>query len=649
MKELKFTQLKITNFRNINELEINFNDNFTEISGKNGLGKTNTLSAIMWCLFGKNIYDEKLFTISPIIDEKEDNSINTIVKLVINNEYVIERSYKDRKTSLKTGWIIDGKEELVTITQTKYNEELKEHFVDEETFKSLSNINYIPNLNWKDLKALIFELIGNIEDDEVLLRDNFELIEEYVRKFGIDETQKLLKQTDSNLNDDIKRLETQYQTLLNTKEKYVANEEENKKLLSRKDEIEKQLYYNKEQSEKQQEYINEYNAIEKAIKSVEYEIEALKVQQEFLEKTIEEYDNLYKNFAFDVELQREKEIKSKEKEINDVKCMIQDFNNEINSNNVRLEQIKQQGEELKLKEIKVENDICSACGQKLPQEKIDNTLDNLKKERDNKLLSLKEEYDKIKKDNLCVEENIKLRNEQLIILNEELENIKIKVYEVVEESDKQKEIKAKKELKKQELIKKDEEIVDLNKQYSALVEKIQAMCKPLALENYDSTSLKQELNTINEKLATTTTLNKISEDILAVGLDLENAKNNKVSNKNKLLEVIKFNNIKADLLQKRVRQYFSLVNFRTKEFNQNGEEVETFKIVDDKNVEFKEINTGNKILIGVDLIKGIQKAKGLNIPIIIDNFETLTTDINNTENQIIVARAVKNVDRLEIK
>ena len=216
-------------------ISINFNDNFTEISGKNGLGKTNTLSAIMWCLFGKNIYDEKLFTISPIIDEKEDNSINTIVKLVINNEYVIERSYKDRKTSLKTGWIIDGKEELVTITQTKYNEELKEHFVDEETFKSLSNINYIPNLNWKDLKALIFELIGNIEDDEVLLRDNFELIEEYVRKFGIDETQKLLKQTDSNLNDDIKRLETQYQTLLNTKEKYVANEEENKELLSRKD------------------------------------------------------------------------------------------------------------------------------------------------------------------------------------------------------------------------------------------------------------------------------------------------------------------------------------------------------------------------------------------------------------------------------
>ena len=120
MKKIKFNKLIIKNFRNITELEINFNDNITEISGKNGLGKTNTLSAIMWCLFGKDINDVKQFPISPIIDGKEDNSIQTIVKMVINDNYVIERSYHKRTSSLKTGWIIDGKEELVAITQTNY-------------------------------------------------------------------------------------------------------------------------------------------------------------------------------------------------------------------------------------------------------------------------------------------------------------------------------------------------------------------------------------------------------------------------------------------------------------------------------------------------------------------------------------------------
>ena len=258
-KRLKFTELYISNFRNITERTIKFNDSVTKIEGENGLGKTNILSSIMWCLFGKNIYDVKQFPISPIINGEEDNSLNTIVRLTINDNYVIERSYKDRKTNLKTGWIIDGKTELVALTQTKYNEELKENFIDEETFKSLSNINYIPNLNWKELKELIFSLIGNIDDEEVLLRDEFNLIEEYVKKFGIDETQRLLKNTDSELNDDIKRLETEYQTLLNTKDKYVNSDEDNSQLIARKEEIIKQQKTNYKKQKKKKIHNEEIN------------------------------------------------------------------------------------------------------------------------------------------------------------------------------------------------------------------------------------------------------------------------------------------------------------------------------------------------------------------------------------------------------
>src|SRR5574344_817396 len=269
MKKIKFSKLTIKNFRNINELEINFNDDITEISGKNGLGKTNTLSAIMWCLWGKDIYDTKQFVISPIIDGEEDNSINTVVKLVINDNYVVERSYCKRITSLKTGWIIDGKEQCVSITQSNYQKELLENLVDEETFKSLSNINYIPNLNWKDLKKLIFDLIGDISDNEVLLRDDFGLIEEYITKFGIEQTQKLLQDTDKELSNDIKKLETEYQTLVNTKEKYVANEEDNAKLETRKQEIEKELYANKQQQLEQQQKLDEYNSKKRDIDNYE--------------------------------------------------------------------------------------------------------------------------------------------------------------------------------------------------------------------------------------------------------------------------------------------------------------------------------------------------------------------------------------------
>ena len=159
--KIKFNKLTITNFRNISELEINFNEGVTELQASNGKGKTNTLSAIMWCLFGKNIYENKQFVISPIIDGEERNDITTNVKMLINDNYIISRTYYNRKTTIQTGYLIDGKEELISMTQTQLNKELEEKLVDEETFKSLSNINYLPNLNWKDLKQYIFDLIQN--------------------------------------------------------------------------------------------------------------------------------------------------------------------------------------------------------------------------------------------------------------------------------------------------------------------------------------------------------------------------------------------------------------------------------------------------------------------------------------------------------
>lgn len=647
-KELKFTKLRITNFRNINELEIDFKNDFTEISGKNGLGKTNTLSAIMWCLFGKNIYDEKLFTISPIIDNEEDNSINTVVKLVINDNYVIERSYKDRKTNLKTGWIIDGKEELVAITQTKYNQELVENFIDEETFKSLSNINYIPNLNWRDLKKLIFDLIGNIEDDEVLLRGDFELIEEYVRKFGIDETQKLLKQTDSELNEDIKRLETEYQTLLNTKEKYVSNNEENIELEARKKQLEDQLYLSKKDIEKYQNDKYNYDLAKKQETQLKEEIETTQKHIGFYEEQIKEFDELYKNASFDVENERNKEQLELNNCISQLKIERDNIEISIKEIEKQIEELKKTGEQLKSIEVKIENDKCSTCGQQLPPEQIEEILNQLRDEHQERIMIIKKDYDAKKDLKQKLEENYDLRNKWIQEKENELELTKTKVYENIEETEKQKQIRVKKESYEIEVKKSKDILKTIEKEYLLQQEKNKSLEEPVAVF-VETENIIKELNEINNKLATTITLNKISEDVETTLNELNEKKDNKLSNKEKLSQVIKFNNIKADLLQKRVREYFDLVNFRTKEYNQNGEEVETFKIVNDKNIEFKEINTGNKILLGVDLIKGIQKAKSLNIPIIIDNFETLTSELNNVGNQIIVARAVKGKESLEVK
>lgn len=648
MKKIKFNSLYIKNFRNINELKIDFNEKTTYIMSVNGKGKTNALSSIMWCLFGKDIYDTKQFVISPIINGKEDNSLTTIVKMVINDNYVIERTYKDRKTSLKTGWIIDGEENLVAITQTKYNQELLDNLVDEETFKSLSNVNYIPNLHWKDLKALIFELIGNITDEEVLLRDDFKLIEEYVTKFGIEQTQELVKETEKKVNEDIKRLETEYQTLVNTKEKYVVEESESQSLNTRKQEIENILFQNQKENEKLNEQREHYRKAEEKIRHKESEIKIFENEIEMANKNIKEYEELYNQAGTSVEDLKAKDVKQLMEEINSLGEEKKKINLNIEKVNENLKAFKEQGEKLKNQEIKIENSKCSACGQELPESKLKETLEKLKEQQIEELTKVKNAYDK-EKDLLVEWENdLKLCEERLHDRNIKLENIDKKEYQVEEETDRQKRIriaKEEKELELKDFISKKE---TLEKELDLLKEQFEYMEYPEQVEN-DLFPLKLELDDINEKLATSITLTKINEDIDNTYKELELKRNNKNLNKDKMQEIIKFNNIKADLLKEKVRKYFDIVNFKTKEYTQSGEEVETFKICNEKGVEWKETNSANKILLGIDLIQGIQKAKDLEIPILIDNTEQITSEIETKGCQLIMAKATKEYDKLTIK
>ena len=646
MKNIKFKKLVIKNFRNLNEFEINFNDNVTEIVGENGLGKTNCLHGIIWCLFGKNIDDDKQFVISPIINGVEDNSITTIVKLIFDNGYVVERTYKDRKTSLKTGWVIDDKENLVAITQSKFSSELEENLVEENTFKTLSNINYLPNLNWKDLKALIFNLIGDVKDEEVLLRDNFDLIEEYVKKFGIEQTGKLLKDTDKELNEDIKRLETEYQTLLNTKEKYVVDDEENQVLLAKKKELEDTLTYEEKKKEEYNKKQIELLKIKSDLETCKNDINNFLVRKNFLIKTIEDYSKLYNENRQDIEQFRKRDITSVEIQINDLEGALNVVDMNIKSNQEYMNKAKESGEELKAKEIKVENETCSSCGQHLPEEKIQETLDKLKKEQLTKLEDLKNRYDLAKN---TVELNEKKKQELLdkqIELLKQIEEIKTRTYDVVDETDKQKEIRVLKESKEIELKDFEKAIIDkeiLAKQYEEQIEHFEMPY------DVDLSSIRIQLNEINEKLATTITLNKIRQDIDKTLEDLNNKKDNKIKNKDKLQEVVKFNNLKADLLQQKVKNYFSLCQFRTKETNLNGDEVETFKIVDNENVEYKEVNSAKRILMGIDLVLGIQKAKEIYVPLIVDGVEVITKELTCTETQLRITRALAGITKLEVK
>ena len=645
--KIKFNKLNITNFRNISELEINFNDGVTELQASNGKGKTNTLSAIMWCLFGKNIYENKQFVISPIVDGEERNDITTNVKMLINDNYIISRTYYNRKTTIQTGYLIDGKEELVSITQTQLNKELEDKLVDEETFKSLSNINYLPNLNWKDLKQYIFDLIGEIKDEEILLKGDFSLIEEQIRLLGINNTIESLTKTDKSLNEEIKSTETKYQTTLNIKESLVADENEVETLKARKEEIEKIITTSKEEEAKREEYRLLYASKSGEISKLTLDIEGLNTNIELSKKNIENLDELYKTSSSSAELLKEQEINSYRSKISTRNLEMTNLQSKNEMISIELESLKKKGEQLKAEEVKIENDICSACGQKLPEEKIQETLEKFKEQQRKELEEVHSKYTNLK-DVFSANENEMTRiADEIAELNRLILETANKKYEVEEENDKQKEIRFQKEKEEIELVEKVKKFDLMNEQLKELDLEFSKMEMPVYVAE-DTTPLLLELDKINEKLSTTKALEKLEDELELIDCDLNSLKGRKNVVKEKLQQVAMFNNLKADLVREKAKSKFNIVDFKTREFTQDGTEVETFKICID-GIDYKELNTGMKILVSIDLVNGIQKMKDVFVPILMDNAENVTNDINVKDTQLIIARAVKGLEKIEVK
>lgn len=645
--ELKITKLRIKNFRNINELEIEFEKPVTEIVAENGKGKTNTLSAIMWCLFGKNIYDVKQFPISPIVDSEERNDLTTNVTLIINDDYVISRTYYQRKTIVQTGCIIDGIENLVTVTQNQYNEELKNKFIDEETFKSLSNINYVPNLNWKDLKQLIFSLVGDVDDKDIFLRGEFNLIEDLIKSAGLDKTREMLNNTDKNLDSDIKKLETEYQTKLNIKEKFVADNEELDSLKSRKEEIEKTLKNYKEKQEEQKTNQELHKNKQNEIDKIELKIQDKNNTIEFNKKAIDDYKKSYELNSVSIDVIREKEISYVQNKIDSINQRLSELDIQTKEYEKELEDYKQKGKELQEKKIKVENDTCNVCGQKLPQEKIDEVLNALKQQQLTELQTLQNKVNNLTTIIGSNSSEYEQKTIELKDLQDELEKVKTKEYKVEDESEKQKEIRIAREEKELENKTLENEKNDLKQQLDKLlVEKSQLPILDLA--DLSNGNLLEELNEINDKLATTTTLEKLNDELENTQKNLESKRKSKVEVNNKIQQCIQFSNLKAEVVREKAKSNFKIVDFKTKEFTQDGTEQETFKICID-GIEYKDLNTGMKILVAIDLLTGIQKLKDTYVPIIIDNAENLTSDIQVDNTQLIIARAVKKVSNLEVK
>ncbi len=174
MKRVILQSLRLSHWRGIGELEINFNDKETSICGGNGTGKSTIYNAFMWLLFGKDSEDRKDFNIKPSGEVRQTFPAEVEGLFLIDGQSVkLKRQYKEKwvKPRGETEQVFSGH-----TTEYFYNDvpmNMRDYegrvsdIIQEEVFKFISNPLFFATMDWKKQREYLFSIVGEVKDEDI--------------------------------------------------------------------------------------------------------------------------------------------------------------------------------------------------------------------------------------------------------------------------------------------------------------------------------------------------------------------------------------------------------------------------------------------------------------------------------------------------
>lgn len=233
---MKITSIKIQNFRNLEELKFSLTRR-TFVSGKNGIGKTNTINALHYFLTNTLLTDSgsNANDISSILydDTKGGKKPTCTITITLENGMELTKKLQEKWTK-KRGEDIEeygGIETLyyknqAKITAKDFNAELASIF-NIPSYESkkiditrtlIDPLYLFQKVDYKDLRSFVINLCGDIKNENILVSNEFEPIRDLLNKYSQDETacRSGLKTQINTLNKDIKSKEDQI-AILDTK------------------------------------------------------------------------------------------------------------------------------------------------------------------------------------------------------------------------------------------------------------------------------------------------------------------------------------------------------------------------------------------------------------------------------------------------
>ena len=629
--KIRISNLKLKNFKGIKDLEIDFNNENTNIYGKNATGKTTIFDAFKWLFFDKDSNDRKDFNIKTLDSENKPihfldheveatlivDEMKMVFKKILHEKWVTKRGQSEQEfAGHETNYWIDE----VPIKKKDYEEKINS-LIPESLFKLITDPTYFNNqLKWTERRELLINISGTtISNDEILnSKEEFKILKDNLEGRSIDDYKKVVQAKIKDLNKEKETIPVRIDELTNTLiTEHNINYEE----------IEKQKEKYDQELQKIELEMTDVQA--RANENMKIAGELTDARQELADFKLKKETEYSQKYSVDlINLQNEKRI---------AESTIRVKQDEDSERKMKIEQDQKRKEELykewdTVNNQKLEHDpnsfVCPTCKREYETDK----KEEMKKQfEDNFNTHKKEKQDAINKEgqsiNARIDENTKAREklqQEMQDANSKLENINNKIAE----------IQKAKESENTFDVTSMPEYMDKNRKVKELEEKVKNLTNGDISELQNKKAeITEEINKLNKTLNEREIQEKTKERITELQNEEEviSSKIQELEGQQYALE--EFTKTKVELLENAINSKFELVKFRLFDTQINDGLVECCDTLVN-GVPYADVNNAHKILAGLDIINTLIKFYNTSAPIFIDNRESIN-EIYNIDTQII--------------
>lgn len=629
---MRLISLELTNFKNVKHFVLDAEGEDKNIYGKNGVGKTTLADAYYWLLTDKSSLDKKLdddikiadkLTGNPIKDGGVEHTVSGVLELDNGKQVTLSKIYKEKWTKQNgkadkefsghvTDYLIDG----VNRSKKEYTQYITDNICSIDVLKMVSSTIFFNSMAWKKQREILLDVCGDISDTDVIAADErLSMLPEILSGKSVNDFIDITKSRKKKINSELDKIPVRIDET--TKQLDELGE------LPSREVLDIELKYLRQQQDKARGQISsiqdgsEVKRISNKIDEINNKITAIK-NADKLEKETQLMAIKREYFS------KKSTLDTIKNNIRVSKDMIEENNKTKQKNTDKLSDLRGEYSKIFKSVFDEKQAVCPTCGQVLPQEKIDEAI---KKFNTNRANSLKE---------------INQSGKKLAIKNKELDNINTELAERIKtlEQHKEKSISELKQLEAQVKILENtsdtsagyidsEEYKNLRSELTRLNKDLNDIqtgnISKISSLNSIVTQLDLDINSRMEKLALIAQADKFKNRIEEL-----KAQHKKLGAEFELLEqhlnlVQLFITNKVQMLTDKINSKFDIARFKLFEQQINGGVNECCEAITANGAPYNSaMSNGERVKISLDICATLARHYGVNLPIFVDNAESVT-------------------------